>query len=199
MIKENIISFFPLNISLLPGEDIPLKVFEPKFKQLINECLQEKKSFGIPFSKGSEIQSYGCEVKIKQMVAKNSKGEMVITVEGIANFEITSFKDPAPGKLYNTGNIVYIDTNQVIGNSELMRLLIYYTDNLDPNFLSGVTGNDILQTDLAKALNLSSDDKYRFISIKDKSARDMFLLGQMNYLLKLREQEDLLNNDYYLN
>ena len=199
MLKNKIISFFPLNISLLPGEDIPLKVFEPKYKQLINECLSDKKSFGIPFSRGTEILSFGSEVKINQMVARNSKGEMVITVEGIANFEVISFKDPSPGKLYNTGNIVYIDNNQVIENSDLMRLLIYYTDNLDPQFLSGVKGNEILQTDLAKALNLSSDDKYRFISIKERSARDMFLYGQMNYILKLREQEDLLNNDYYLN
>jgi Lon protease-like protein len=199
MIKDKNISFFPLNISLLPGEDIPLKVFEPKYKQLINECLKDKKSFGIPFTKGSETLLFGSEVKIKQMVAKNSKGEMVITVEAIANFEITSFKDPAPGKLYSTGHIIYLDTNQIIKHPDLLRMLIYYTDNLDPQFLSGVKGNDILQTDLAKALNLSSEDKNRFISLKDASTKDLFLFAQMNYLLKLREQEDLLNNDYYLN
>jgi len=193
------IPFFPLNISLLPGEDIPLRVFEPRYKQLINECLEEKKSFGIPFSKGNETLSHGVEVKIKQLVAKNSKDEMVITVEGIALFEILSFEDPFPGKLYSAGEIKYLKIDQPIEFPDLKKTVLNYTNNMDPEFLKDINGNEILLTDLAKALNLSSEDKYRFISMKDNNTRESFLYGHLHCLMKLREQEDLLNNDYYLN
>ncbi len=90
--------YFPLNISLLPGEDLPLRIFEPRYKQLINDCGEGKDSFGIPFLKNSEMQAFGSEVRVKQIVATNSMGEMVIVVEGLNNFEVVSFHDPLPGK-----------------------------------------------------------------------------------------------------
>lgn len=191
--------YFPLNVALLPGEDIPLRVFEPRYKQLIDECNESGKTFGIPFISDNKMQSFGSEVKIRQVVAKNSKGEMVITVEGVSNFEVESFKDPVPGKLYSGGKIQPVNLCQVIKNPDLIKILISYTDHVDPSFLKKVQGNEILMTDVAAALNLSSNDKYHFISSGSDQFREQFLLGQMKYLIKLREQERLLNNDYHLN
>ncbi len=57
----------------------------------------------------------------------------------------------------------------------------------------------ILHNDVARALNMSSEEKFRFISLGTNESRERFLLSQMNYLVKLREQENLLNNDYFLN
>ena len=191
--------YFPLNVALLPGEDIPLRIFEPRYKQLIEECHEGGKTFGIPFISESEMQLYGSEVKIRQVIAKNSKGEMVISVEGVSNFEVESFTDPVPGKLYSGGKIQTLNLCQPIKNPELIKILIHYSDHMDPSFLKNVKGNEILITDVATALNLSSNDKYRLISSESDQFREQFLLGQMKYLIKLREQERLLNNDYYLN
>jgi len=47
--------------------------------------------------------------------------------------------------------------------------------------------------------NLSSDDKYHFISLFEQTRQEQFLIGQIKYLFKLREQEKLLKNDYFLN
>ena len=193
------IAYFPLNVSLLPGEDIPLRIFEPRYKQLITECETNGKSFGIPFLKSNEMQSYGSEVRIKQVVAKNTHGEMVILAEGISNFELLSFQDPMPGKLYSGGKINLLNTDQPLHNGELLNVILNYTKHHDPEFLKEVKGNEILLNDVAKALNLSSEDKFRFISLTADNAREKFLLSQIKYLVKLREQENLLNNDYFLN
>ena len=197
--KEKILPYFPLNISLLPGEDIPLRIFEPKYKQLINECFEGKNNFGIPFLKDSRMQNFGIECKLKQMVAKNSRGEMVVVVMGVINFEVKSIQDPLPGKLYSGGKILPITNDQPVTQEELLKLLIYYTDNLDSEFLKNVKGNNILINDIARALNLSSEDKFRFISLKDHQKQEQFLKTQLWYLMKLREQEKLLKNDFYLN
>jgi uncharacterized protein len=197
--NEKILPYFPLNISLLPGEDLPLRIFEPRYKQLINECEAGKLSFGIPFVKDSKMQNFGVECIVKQVVATNSNGEMVIVAEGIAIFEVLSFTDPIPDKLYGGGKIRLFDPDQELKNSELLGLLINYTDYLDPDFLKNVKGNEIRLYDVAKALNLSSEDKYQFISLQVQQKQELFLIGQIKCLYKLREQEKLLKNDYFLN
>jgi uncharacterized protein len=198
-INEKILPYFPLNISLLPGEDLPLRIFEPRYKQLINDCEEKKLSFGIPYVKNGKMQDFGAECKVKQVVATNSKGEMVIVAEGIAIFEVLSFKDTLNGKLYGGGKIKLFDPDQELKNNELLRLLIHYTDNMDTEFLKNVKGNEIRVYDVAKALNLSSDDKHQFISLQQQDKQELFLIGQLKYLFKLREQEKMLKNDYFLN
>ncbi len=197
--NQKTLPYFPLNISLLPGEDLPLRIFEPRYKELIHDCGEDRGSFGIPFLKNTEMQSFGSEVKIKQIVATNSMGEMVIVVEGLSNFEVVSFQDPLPGKLYSGGRILLLNNDQPVKNGELLKVLLNYAKDLDPEFLKDMQGRDILYNDIARALNLSSEDKFKFISLATHESRERFLLSQMHYLVKLREQENLLNNDYFLN
>jgi len=183
----------------LPDEDIPLRIFESRYKQLINECLEREMNFGIPFLRNSEIQAFGVECKINQVVARNSKGEMVIVVIGISNFEVVSYKDSLPGKLYSGGLIHPITKDRPVQKSDLLRMLMNYTNNLDSDFLKDLKGRKIMINDVARALNLSSEDKFNFISIRNPDMQEQFLKAQLMYLIKLREQERLLNNDYMLN
>jgi Lon protease-like protein len=197
--KEHMIALFPLNVCLLPGEDLPLRIFEPRYKQLIEDCEKHGLNFGIPFTIKNQIQSFGTEVRLKQIVAKNSQGEMVIMVEGISNFEVISIKDPSEGKMYAAGKVKELKSDREISDPELVKMVIEYSENLDPQFLKNVKGNTIYLNDIAGALNLSSEDKYRYISFTNLNDREKFLKAQMSILFKLREQEKLLNNDYYLN
>jgi hypothetical protein len=197
--NEKILPFFPLNISLLPGEDLPLRIFESRYKQLINECEVKNLSFGIPYVRNSKMQNFGSECKVKQVVATNSRGEMVIVAEGIAIFEVLSFQDSMPDKLYGGGKIRLFDPDKELKNPELLGLLIKYTDFMDPDFLKNVKGNEIRVYDIAKALNLSSEDKHQLISLQVQQKQEQYLIGQIKCLSKLREQEKLLKNDYFLN
>ena len=193
------IAFFPLNVCLLPGEDLPLRIFEPRYKQLINDCEKNGSTFGIPFMIKGQMQSFGTEVRLKQIVAKNSQGEMVILVEGVSNFEMISYKNQAEGKLYAAGTIKKIVNDREIDDPELIKMVIHYSDNLNSEFLKNIKGNAITLNDLAIALNLSSEDKYKYVSIKGLNDRERFIKAQMSILLKLSEQEKLLKNEYYLN
>ena len=195
--KEKILAFFPLNISLLPGEDIPLRIFEPRFKQLINDCNEENMNFGIPYVNKSEIQVYGIECKIKQIVARNSRGEMVIVVTGISNFETIKFLDSFPGKLYGGGVIQSLKNDFRVHKEQLQKMLANYSVIYDPAFLKDY--KTIMVNDVARALNLSSEDKYKFISLKEAARKEHFLKAHLAYLIKLRQQEKQLNNDYMLN
>lgn len=196
---EKTLAYFPLSISLLPGDDIPLRIFEPRYKQLINECKEEGFTFGIPFVLNSEIQTYGSEVRLKEVVAENSLGEMVIIVEGVSIFKVISYNKTISNKLYGGGIVQLSDINGPVNDSDLMRMIIYYCDIFDPDFLKNIDNNEIFIKDIAQALNLSSEEKYKFILIQESRLREKFLLSRMTYLMKLREQEKLLKNDYTLN
>ena len=199
MEKIKNIAFFPLNICLLPGEDLPLKIFEPKYKQLINDCESEQFTFGIPYVLKNKMQFYGTEVKLNQVVARNSHGEMVIMVEGISNFKSLSFENSFKDKLYSGGSVQAINSESKIKDDELMKQILNYSQKMDETFLPDFEDHDIKTIDVAKALNLSSDDKFRFISMESIHEKENLIRFHLDCLYKLKEQENLLNSDYSLN
>ena len=60
----NFVPIFPLAIVVYPGEDLNLHIFEPKYKQLINECHDQKKPFAIPVVLESKMNELGSLVEI---------------------------------------------------------------------------------------------------------------------------------------
>ncbi len=89
--KSDILPYFPLSVFLFPGEDIPLRIFEPRYKQLIDDARNTGITFVIPYVIDQEIQEFGCEVSLLKVVAENPGGRMVITVQSLAVVQITSF------------------------------------------------------------------------------------------------------------
>jgi hypothetical protein len=197
--KPEILPYFPLSVFLFPGEDIPLRIFEPRYLQLIDEVRSSGSTFVIPFVINNEVQEFGCEVGLKSVVAENPGGRMVITVESISVVQILNFKKQLEGKLYPGGAILRISCSETIKSQELKKLIRHYTDKFDNSFLSGSDSAHITRQDLVKALNLASDDKFKFVSMEDGSQKEGYLAGQLRYLNMIREQETQLGNDFGLN
>ncbi len=193
------IPLFPLNVCLLPGEDLPLKIFEPRYKQLINDSKGANSTFGIPFVLGNKMQSYGTEVKINKIIARNSHGEMVIMVEGITNFKLIEFNKSFNDKLYSGGMIKETKPSGEIMDKELMKRIINYVETMNTDFLSDIDAKLLRPDDIAKALNLNSDEKFLFISTKSQEEKENFIRFNIDTLYKLAEQEILLNKDYSRN
>ena len=194
-----ILPFFPLSVFLLPGEDIPLRIFEPRYKQLIEEARMDGITFAIPFIIDSEIQDYGCEVKLKDVVAENPEGRMVVTVESVAVIKVVGFTKQLKGKLYAGGTISYPNASKLIENKKLMHLIMNYTDHFDQDFLSCADDSAITHYDLLKALNLSSKDKFSYILFDSLEQKENYLITQVRFLMMIRNQEQLLGNDFGLN
>ena len=63
----NFIPIFPLNIVVYPGEGLNLHIFEPRYRQLIKECHEKAKPFGIPAVIEKRLQDYGTVVHVKEI------------------------------------------------------------------------------------------------------------------------------------
>src|SRR5690349_217702 len=103
----NFIPIFPLGIVVYPGESLNLHIFEPRYKQLINECFTLKKPFGIPTVIENRMQDYGSLMEIKEITKVHDNGEMDIKTEGAKVFRILEVIKEVPDKLYSGAIVNY--------------------------------------------------------------------------------------------
>jgi Lon protease-like protein len=83
-----LLPLFPLDLVLLPGVPVPLHIFEPRYKEMIKECLDQKIPFGIVRSKEEGFANVGCTADIINVLKTYEDGRMNILVEGQKRFEI---------------------------------------------------------------------------------------------------------------
>lgn len=197
--ESDILAYFPLSIFLFPGEDIPLRIFEPRYKQLIEDIRHSGSTFIIPYVLEQQVQELGCEVRMKDLLAEKPGGRMVITVESVSIVKILTFSKQLEGKLYAGGSFHRLPCTDLVESSELLRLIKNYSDHFDNDFLSCIDLSKLTRQEVMKALNLPSDDKYRFMCMTEGEKKDEFLAGQLRYLRMIRTQESLLGNDFGLN
>ena len=69
------INLFPINISILPDELVPLHIFEDRYKKMVSNCLENNQEFGIIYKENNEIKNIGCSVFIKKVYQKYDDGK----------------------------------------------------------------------------------------------------------------------------
>src|SRR5690348_10834460 len=64
------IPLFPLNVVLLPGASLPLHIFEPRYKEMVKACLEEKTEFGMLLALPKGVAKVGCTAEILEVVKR---------------------------------------------------------------------------------------------------------------------------------
>jgi len=100
------IPIFPLNVVLMPGAPLPLHIFEDRYKQMVNECLEEESEFGMVLADESGTREVGCTARIVELVERYEDGRLVILVEGSRRFRLNNIMT---GKPYYVGEIEYLE------------------------------------------------------------------------------------------
>ncbi|HZP64412.1 MAG TPA: LON peptidase substrate-binding domain-containing protein [Terriglobales bacterium] len=83
-----LLPLFPLDVVLLPGTPLPLHIFEPRYKELINECLEKDEVFGIVRAKEGGIAEIGCTAEIITVTKQYDDGRMDIVTQGRDRFKV---------------------------------------------------------------------------------------------------------------
>lgn len=87
MVSE-LLPLFPLDVVLFPGMALPLHVFEPRYKELIGECLEQDAPFGVVRAVEDGLAQVGCSAEVVTIVKKYDDGRMDIVTRGLRRFEI---------------------------------------------------------------------------------------------------------------
>jgi len=127
---SDLLPLFPLDLVLFPGAPLPLHIFEPRYREMIGECLDRHAAFGIVRAKENEMASIGCSAEIVDVVKKYPDGRMDILTEGRQRFEVLNVDDE---RSYLRADVLYFDdepgeasreenTRMLQLHSELMKL-----------------------------------------------------------------------------
>src|SRR3954452_6165923 len=116
---------FPLGIVLLPGEVVPLHIFEERYKQMIGECLDEEREFGILWLADDELKEIGCAARVARVLERFDDGRMNILAEGTTPFRM----ERRIGDLaYPAGDVVLLDDEADEDADALERARTAYAD-----------------------------------------------------------------------
>jgi Lon protease-like protein len=106
MIVNALLPLFPLNLVLLPGVPLPLHIFEPRYKEMIQECLNQKSEFGIVRSHEEALANIGCTAEIINVLKKYPDGRMNILAEGRKRFEVLQINQE---RAFLQADVFYLD------------------------------------------------------------------------------------------
>jgi ATP-dependent Lon protease len=115
------IPLFPLNVVLLPGANLPLHIFEPRYREMVKSCLQEKSEFGMLLSMPNGVARVGCTAEIVEVVKHYPDGRMDILAVGRAPFRVVDLFADNP---LLEGHVDYLEDREAPGNPSVQRALV---------------------------------------------------------------------------
>lgn len=121
IMRPDRIPLFPLDVVLLPGADLPLHIFEPRYREMIKRCLEEKSEFGVVLALPKGVVRVGCTAEILEVVKRYPDGRMDILSVGREPFRVVEFYDENP---LVEGHIDYLEDRESGGNASLQRELV---------------------------------------------------------------------------
>jgi len=113
-----LLPLFPLDLVLLPGVPLPLHVFEPRYKEMIAECLDERKPFGVVRASSDGVADIGCTAEIVDVTRRYDDGRMDILTRGVERFEVLHVHEE---RSFLTAEFAVIDDEPSRASSEMVR------------------------------------------------------------------------------
>jgi len=84
----SLLPIFPLELVLFPGAALPLHIFEPRYREMITECMEQKKPFGLVRARENAVAEVGCTAVILKVTTQYEDGRMDIETRGKQRFSI---------------------------------------------------------------------------------------------------------------
>lgn len=156
---------------LFPGAPLPLHIFEPRYKEMIGECLAHGRPFGMVRVKESTLSAIGCEASIVNVIKKYDDGRMDIAAEGTRRFEISQVNQE---RSFLQGEVTYFeDEPSTVGKGAADKLIELHEQ------LFAVLGQTVeierdvewLSFHLAHQLPVDLDFKQALLEMKSESER----------------------------
>lgn len=190
------IPIFPLNIIPLPGELVPLHIFEPRYRQLLEDIEASGQEFGIQYRHPLNSKRVGSLVKLENVIKRYESGESDILVKGTGAYVLDTFHSTLKTKLYPGGEVyVKNSTAQQEVNGELKVAFEEYAGLVDID-LKDVDYNI---HDIANQIDLDTKDRIKYLEFQFTNKLSPFILQRLNYKKFVIQQEIKSKDIYFLN
>jgi Lon protease-like protein len=181
---ELLIPLFPLDVVLFPGTPLPLHIFEPRYKEMIGECLAQHLHFGVIRAVEKGLADVGCTAEVVTVVKEYPDGSLDLVTEGRHRFELMRVNEE---RSFLQGEVLMIDDEPgTLPQEQTARAVQLHAELLavagaqqdlsaaDPSFLSFY---------LAGSLPLDLDFKQKLLALRSEPARILELIGYFEIIL----------------
>jgi Lon protease-like protein len=176
------LGLFPLGVVLLPTEQLPLHIFEERYKELIDECLEQDLEFGLVYADDDGLRDLGTRARVVEVLTRFEDGRLNILVEGSERFRLTELTD---GRTFNTGLVAPIedveDPAELPAVDEAVRLFDALRELTESEVDPPDRVSSQLSFELAAKVELPADDK-------------LALLAETSERLRMELVQELLSN-----
>ena len=166
----NFIPVFPLKIVVYPGETLNLHIFEPRYKQMIADCIAAKKPFGLPPALAADRPAeLGTLLEITELVKEYEDGSLDIRTRGTQVFRLLELVEAIPDKLYSGAIVTYPNNVVSQGQSAIGQRIVeevrrmYVLLNVEAKFPAHKA--EMLSYEIAHYVGLSVEQEYELLGL----------------------------------
>jgi hypothetical protein len=193
---------FPLGLVAFPDENVNLHIFEPRYKQLINDCNESGETFGIiPFI-NKKLMHLGTEMEIVSIEKVYNNGEMDIKTKGIGLFKLDDFYSKIQNKLYGAGDITRIPID-LESDFLVNQKIIQHVEELFEvlNIVKPIPTLDSLfhTYKIGHLVGFNIEQEYEFLTIRGEYDRQVFMLKHLERLIPIVREMHRLQERAKLN
>jgi len=188
------LGLFPLPIVLLPTERIPLHIFEPRYRELVEECIESGADFGLVLTDGEgAVHEIGTRASIAQVLERLDDGRLNVVVEGGERFRLLELTG---GRSFTTGIVEDVaDEDEPASASDVARAVDLFS-SLAVEAESDVDLPDpdspLLDFELAARVDFAPDAKQELLSSTSPGVRMTRLIELLEVALEAVKIEKAL-------
>ena len=166
------IGLFPLELVLLPTERVPLHIFEPRYKELIGECLTESRDFGLLLEDERGRRDVGTRAAVVEVLQQFDDGRMNIVVEGGERFRV---RELTSGRSFPTAEVEALDDEDGSADpsarARALKVFRRLAEAAEAEVDEPAADTDALSFELAARVDFGVDVKQDLLELRSEAVR----------------------------
>ncbi|UCS95197.1 LON peptidase substrate-binding domain-containing protein [Echinicola marina] len=183
-----VLPLFPLKLVAFPRENLNLHIFEPRYKQLIKDCLQGDLEFGICVYT-DRLMTHGTVVKLVEVYKEYDDGRMDVKTIGLRPFRLKSFENPLLGRMYAGGEVELLDNDQLVSEA-LFNEFVFYLQEVLRLLHAGdeVNISNLDSFTYAHKVGLKLEEEYQLLLIEKEDDRMDYIIKYLKRILPVMRE-----------
>ena len=171
---------FPLGIVVLPGEQTPLHIFEPRYRELVGEAVESETPFGILLTDDDGLREIGTSVRVVEVIERFEDGRFVVMVEGVERFRLVRQTE---GRTFRTGEVETVEDEDDVAGEALRATALKLFEELRDAVGAEVESPELDEPELsfaiARRVEIDARTKQSLIESQSEPERLEQLIGHL--------------------
>jgi Lon protease-like protein len=181
---DALLPLFPLDVVLFPGTALPLHIFEPRYKEMIGECLAQRRTFGVVRALEQGLAEIGCTAEIITVAKEYPDGRLDLVTEGRQRFELVSVNQD---RSFLQAEILMIDDEPgAASHTDTARAVQLHSELLaiaGAKQEAAPAGPTLLSFQLADSVPLDLDFKQKLLTLRSEPERLTLFISYLETII----------------